>query len=53
MLASISGVQLRNLMSPDVWFLLVLAVKMAVTAAFVVTASRSCEQTPHARRGVQ
>jgi hypothetical protein len=43
-LASISGVQLRNLMSPDVWFLLVLAVKMAVTAAFVVTASFVAER---------
>jgi hypothetical protein len=28
-------------MSPDVWFLLVLAIKMAVAAAFVVTASFS------------
>jgi hypothetical protein len=44
MLASIFGVQLRNLMSPDVWFLLVLAIKMAVVAAFVVTASFVAER---------
>jgi hypothetical protein len=44
MLRSISGVQLRNLMSPDVWFLLVLAIKMEVTAAFVVTASFVAER---------
>jgi hypothetical protein len=31
-------------MSPDVWFLLVLAIKMAVAAAFVVTASFIAER---------
>ena len=31
-------------MSPDVWFLLVLAIKMAVAAAFVVTASFVAER---------
>ncbi len=32
-------------MSPDVWFLLVLAIKMAVAAAFVVTASFVAERS--------
>jgi hypothetical protein len=32
-------------MSPDVWFVLVLAIKMAVAAAFVVTASFIAERT--------
>ena len=31
-------------MSPDLWFLLVLAIKMAVAAAFVVTASLIAER---------
>jgi hypothetical protein len=31
-------------MSPDLWFLLVLAIKMAVAAAFVVTASFIAER---------
>src|ERR1700733_14170111 len=33
-----------QVMSPDVWFLLILAIKMAVAAAFVVTASFIAER---------